>query len=175
MREVVGGQEVGEMGSEMIVACVMEPFDRRVLDGAVHPLDLAVGPWVVGLGQPVLDAVLLADHVEARRPRVDGVPVPGLLCELDVVSENGVDLIGHGFENVLQELPGHLSVSRCTKLSDGKLGRSVNAHKKIELAFSRLHLGNVDVEEPDGVALELLALGLVTFDIRQPRDNTNLR
>ena len=49
------------MGSELIVAVVMEPFDRRVLDGEVQAFDLTVGPWVVGLGQPVLDAVGLAD------------------------------------------------------------------------------------------------------------------
>ena len=61
------------MRSELLVAVVMEPFDRRVLDGAVHPLDLAVGPWVVGLGQPVLNAVRLADYVEAHRPGVGSV------------------------------------------------------------------------------------------------------
>jgi hypothetical protein len=33
-------------------------------------------------------------------------------------------------------------------LCDGEFGRSVNAHKEIELTFSRLHLGNVDVKEP---------------------------
>ena len=71
------------MGSELIVAVVMEPFDRRVLDRAVplpgngllanrerEPFDLGAtqenspldcflifaAPWVVGPGQPVLDA-----------------------------------------------------------------------------------------------------------------------
>jgi hypothetical protein len=54
-------------------------------------------------------------------------------------------------------------------------GRPVNAHKEIEIAFSRLHLGNIDVKEPDGVALERLALGLVAIDIRQPRDAMSLQ
>lgn len=70
------------MGSEVIAAGVKEPRDRRVLDGAVNPFDLAVSPWVVGLGQPVLDGVGLADHVKAHWPGVDGVPVPGQLCKL---------------------------------------------------------------------------------------------
>ena len=157
------------MGSELIVAVVMKPFDRRVLDGAVHPFDLAVGPWMVGLGQPVLDAVGLADHVEAHWPGVDAVSVPGLLCELDsVVGQDGVDLIGHRFEHVLKELPGSLSVSGGNELGDGELGRPVYAHKEKEPALGGLHLGNINVEEPDGVALELLPLGLVTFDIWQP-------
>ena len=84
--KVVGCQEVGEMGLELVVADVMEPFDRRVLNRTVYPLDLAVGPRVVGLGQAVLDPVGFADHVEAHRPGVDGVPVAGLLGELDAVA-----------------------------------------------------------------------------------------
>ncbi len=163
------------MGSELIVAVVMEPFDRRVLDGAVHPFDLAVGPWMVGLGQPVLDAVGLADHVEAHWPGVDAVSVPGLLCELDsVVGQDGVDLIGHRFEHVLQELPSRLSVSRVNELGDSELGRPVDADEEVKPALGGLHLGNVDVEEADGIALELLALGFVALDIRQARDAMTL-
>ncbi len=127
------------------------------------------------------DSVGLADHVEAHWPGVDGVPVPWLLCALDaIVRKSGVDLIGLGVEQVLQELPGRLSVSRCNPWSDGELGCSVNAHKEIELAYSRLNLGNVpfrglptnrcraaDMKEADGVAIVLLALGLVILDIRQ--------
>ncbi len=158
------------------MAVVMEPFDRRVLDGAVHPLDLAVGPWVVGLGQPVLNAVRLADYVEAHRPGVEGVPVASLLGELTaIVGQDGVDLVRHGLKQVLRELPGGLSVSRFNELSNCELGSPVNAHKEIELAFSRLHLGDVDMEEPYGVALELLALGLVTCDIRQSRESMSLQ
>jgi hypothetical protein len=76
---------------------------------------------------------------------------------------------------MLEELPGCLSVSRCNELCDGEFGRSVNAHKEIELTFSRLHLGNVDVKEPFGIPLELLAPGLVAFDIRQARDAMTLQ
>ena len=84
--EVVGGQEVGKVCSQLVVAVVVETFDRGVLDRAVHPLDLAVGPRVVWPGQPVLYAVRLADHVEAHRPGGDGVPVPRLLGELGAVA-----------------------------------------------------------------------------------------
>jgi hypothetical protein len=91
---------------KLIVIFVVEPFHRRFFDRAVHPLNLAIGPRLVGLGQPVLDVVGFADHVEAHRPRVDGVAVPGLVCELDaVIGQFGMDPIRHGFEQVLQELP----------------------------------------------------------------------
>lgn len=86
-----------------------------------------------------------------------------------------MDLIAHGFEHVLKELPGCLSVRCFNELSDAELGRWVNAYKEIELAFSRLHLGNVDVKEPDGVALKLLPCGPVAFDIRQARDARSLQ
>jgi hypothetical protein len=50
---------------------------------------------MIGLRQSVFDAICLANHVEAHRAGVDGVPVPRLLCELDsVVREDGVDLKG---------------------------------------------------------------------------------
>jgi hypothetical protein len=40
--EVVGGDEVVEVSSQLIVAVVVEALDGGILDGAVHPLDLAV-------------------------------------------------------------------------------------------------------------------------------------
>lgn len=42
----------------------MEGFDGRFLDGSDHAFSLTVGLWVVGLGQPVLDAVFQADPLE---------------------------------------------------------------------------------------------------------------
>jgi RNase P/RNase MRP subunit p30 len=34
--------EVGEVLAELVVALVVEPLDGRILDGAVHALDLAI-------------------------------------------------------------------------------------------------------------------------------------
>ncbi len=87
------------MCSQLNVGFVVEPFHSRVLDRPVHPLDLAVSPRMVGLGQAVLDPVGPTDHVKAHWPGIDCVAVPGLFGELDaIVGENGVDLIGHGFK-----------------------------------------------------------------------------
>lgn len=55
------------MSVELAVAIVMVPFDSSLLDHPVHPFNLAVGPWMPDLGEPVLDAVLVAPHVEHVR------------------------------------------------------------------------------------------------------------
>lgn len=124
----------------------------------------------------MLDPVGLTDHVEAHWPRIDGVPVARLLGELDaIVGQYGVDLIGHSLEHVLQELPSSLSISRFNELSDGELGCPVDADEEKELSLSGLHFRDVYVEEPYGIALELLALWFVPFDLRQPRDAVSLQ
>ena len=78
---------------------VMEASDGALLDSAAHPLDPAIGPGLVRLGEAVFDVVYLADHVEARLAREGGVPVSWLTGELDaVVGEGGGNARGHGFE-----------------------------------------------------------------------------
>lgn len=65
---IVGVDEEAQVLAELVVAVVVIAFDGGFLDSAVHALDLAVGPRVVGLGEPVPDVVLGADaieHVEA--------------------------------------------------------------------------------------------------------------
>jgi hypothetical protein len=79
--EIVDREEVGEVGSQLIMVFAVKATHRRVLDRAVHPFDLAVRPRVVGLSQTVLDTVHLAGHVDANRYGVDGVTVPKQLCD----------------------------------------------------------------------------------------------
>ena len=87
------------MAAQLGVVVVVVALDGGVLDRAVHAFDLAVGPRMIRLGQPVLDVVRRTDHVEAHRPGGDGVSVSGLFGELDaIVGEDGVDMIGDGFE-----------------------------------------------------------------------------
>jgi hypothetical protein len=83
---------------------------------------------MVGPDQPAFDAVGAANHAEAHWSGINYVAVTRLLGQLDsVVGETGVDLIGHGFEHVMQELPGRPSISRRNDLGDGELGCPVNA------------------------------------------------
>jgi len=48
---------------------VVEAFDGCVLDGAVHAFDLAVGPRLAWLGQPMFDVVLGAGNIEGVREK----------------------------------------------------------------------------------------------------------
>ena len=56
------------MSAEFIVAAVVAAPDGGVLERAVPSLDLAVRPWVTGLGQAVLDVALGTGEFEAMRP-----------------------------------------------------------------------------------------------------------
>ncbi len=53
--EVIGLDEVGEMAAELLVVVIVKSPDGCVLDGAVHAFDLAIGPRMLWLGQPVVD------------------------------------------------------------------------------------------------------------------------
>jgi len=103
-----------------------------IFDGALHPFDLAIGPGMIGLGEAVRNPVCLADHVEAHRPGVDGVPVPWLLCELDaIVGEDRMDLVGHDLEHMLKEFPSCLPVCLIDELGHGELARAVDAYEQV--------------------------------------------
>ena len=86
------------MAAELFVVVIVEAFDGGILDRAVHPFDLAIGPGVLDLGQAVLDPVLFAAHVEHVCDEGCGraVGVARREGELDaIVSEDGVDLVGN--------------------------------------------------------------------------------
>lgn len=63
--KVVGADEVGQMGAELLVAVVILSLNRRVFDRAVHSLDLTVGPGVARLGQAMVNIVLGTGELEA--------------------------------------------------------------------------------------------------------------
>lgn len=87
-------------------------LDGHFLDRAVRPLDPRIGPRMVGFRQPVLDTVGLANHVEAHRPGIEGIPAPPLVCELDAdLRETGVDPIWDSLDRVLEKPSNSLSVS----------------------------------------------------------------
>jgi len=61
-----GRHEVGEVHLQLLVALVVKAFDGRFLNHADYPLDLTVGPRMVGIAKPVLNVIGLADHVNAH-------------------------------------------------------------------------------------------------------------
>ena len=62
--EVVGRDKGQNVSFEALQGLIVEDLDGPVLDGPVHPLSLAVGPGMIGLGQLVRDPVLVADPVK---------------------------------------------------------------------------------------------------------------
>ena len=104
--EIVAGNEVSQMLSKLIMAVVIVALDGSVLDRSVHALDLAIGPGMLDLGQPMFDAILLAAHIE-HMCRVScrlAVRVARRESELDpIVGENRVDLVGDSRDQSFEE------------------------------------------------------------------------
>lgn len=121
------------MASELLVGLVVEAFDCRIFDGAVHALDLPVGPRGLGLGETMIDVVLRAGEFEGVREE-NLVPIklgfdlgrsPAVAAGLGevrtIVGQDGVDFIGNGFdkgsEEVCRDPPRRLLV----QFDEGKL------------------------------------------------------
>ena len=98
--EIVGVNEVAKMPTELTVIFAVEPLDP------VHPFDLPVGPRMVDLGEVVLDAILVASHVEhvGDVSRCWPIGVTWRIPELDaIIGEHGMDRVGHGFDQDEEE------------------------------------------------------------------------
>jgi hypothetical protein len=99
---VVGIHEELQVNSQLLVAVVVVALDRRILDRAVHPLDLTVGPRMVYLGQPVLNIVLGTDAIEDVR---EGIGILLAVGELDAIfGQDDVDVVGDCCDQIPQEL-----------------------------------------------------------------------
>ena len=84
-----------------------------------------------------------------------------------IVGQHGVDLVGHGRDQVAQEVPGNASGGLLVELDEGELRGPVDPNEQIELALLGADLGDVDVKVADRIGLELAPVGLVTLDLRQ--------
>lgn len=101
LSEVVGREEGEDMRLEALDIGVVEQLDGRILDGAVHAFGLGVGPWMVRLGEPVLDAVLDTDPVENVRAKE---PAAGAVAVLRQIGE-GHSVVGRHRVNLVREGP----------------------------------------------------------------------
>ncbi len=161
------------MAAELFVVIIVEAFNGGVLDGAVHPFDLTIGPGMPDLGPAVLDPVLFAAHVEHVRDKGCGraVGVAWRESELDpVVGEDSVYLVRNRLYQRDEEGRGGDPVGLFLQPDKGEFARAVNGYKEMKLALGGLNLGDVDVEVADGIALEFLLRGHVARDVRQARD-----
>lgn len=83
--------------------------------------------------------------------------------------QQDVDRVGEGPRRVRGETPAPRLWSPSSSAKGG-LQSPVHVHEKTELAFLGAHLGDVDVEVTEQVALEGLLGCLVALDLGQPAD-----
>ncbi|MBB5712890.1 hypothetical protein FHT02_004151 [Sphingomonas xinjiangensis] len=100
----------------------------------IRSTDLTIGSGMVGNGEAMLHVVRFADHVEADLMRPGGVPVAGLLGEVDaIVGQDRVDAERHGFQEMLEELTGRPPVSVVDQLDGRKFPGAVDIGSGEEL------------------------------------------
>jgi hypothetical protein len=98
LREVIGHQEGMQMLFQVVMGLVVILLHGGVFERAVHAFYLAIGPRMVGFGQPMVDAILLTDAIKDMVKCIDITLAVG---ELDaVIGSHRVDLIGHGGNQV---------------------------------------------------------------------------
>lgn len=156
--EVVGRDEVGEVFAQLVVVLVVEAFDGCFLDRPVHPLDLAVGPGVLGLSGSVIDVVSGACQFEGMGTEAFAVGDSLLdqrYCrsttarggKMDaIVGQYGVDLVGHGLDQAEQKVARCRGLGLLVQFDKGELAGPVDRHEHVELALFGAYLGEVDVE-----------------------------
>ncbi len=129
--EVVGGNEVRKVASELVVVLVVVSLDGGLLEGAVHALDLSVGPRMAWFGQPMIDIVLGTRILERVRPEA----LAGVHGDADgggggadvswcgevgaVVGQHDMDLVGHVSDEGAQEVSGDLPGGFLMQLGEG--------------------------------------------------------
>ena len=57
------------MLTQLVVTVIMVAMDNGLLDGAIHALNLAIGPRVPRLGQPVINVIDSAGIFKGMAPK----------------------------------------------------------------------------------------------------------
>ena len=142
--EVVCVDEVIEVNGPLFMAAVVEAMDSGFLDSSVHTFDLSVGLGMVGLGESVLDVMSQTYPIkEVSSPAGRGaVAVLRQIGELDaVVGEHGMDAIGHGCGQRLEERRNRLHIGLAHEFREDELAGAIDGHEQVQLAFRSAHLG----------------------------------
>jgi hypothetical protein len=89
-RKIIGHQKSMQMLFQVTMALVVILFDGGLFERTVHPFHVAIGPGVVGFGQPVVNPVVLTDAI---KDVVKGIDISLPMGELDAgISEHRVDV-----------------------------------------------------------------------------------
>ena len=174
----VGVDEVRKVVPELVVIVIVVTLDGRLLDGSVHPFDLPVRPGVFRFSQAMLDAVAPTGPIERMAAPLGSGPIPVLrhIGELNaVVGQDGMDLVGNGFGQSIEEGRRGHRVGALDDLDEGELRGPVDGDIEVELAFGRADFRQIDMEVADRIASELLPRRFVAVHIGQPVDAVALQ
>jgi hypothetical protein len=151
---VVGQQKGLQVSVEFVSILVMEALHGRLFNGAIHALNLPVGPRVGPFRQPVLYPVFAANAVKAVSA---GQELVRLGRELHpIVRQHGMHLVRQLVEHAPQKLGRDHAFGPRVQLCKGYFAGAVNGHKEVLAAFFGLALGETNVQVVHRVVLELL-------------------
>jgi hypothetical protein len=137
--EVIGHKEGLQMCFQAVMGLVVIRFHRGVFARAVHACHLAMRPGMVGFGEPMVDARLLTDAI---KDLLTGVDIALAVGEWDaVIGQHGMNLLGHGGDQVPEDLSRNHVVGWFMQLSSGHFAGPVNGDKSGERAFFRCPIG----------------------------------
>ena len=89
---------------------------------------------------------------------------------LAVVGEHGVHAVGNGFDERSEDVGRDARRGPRVELGEDEFRRAVDDYEEVELALLGPDLGDADVKEPDGIALEARSGGLVAIGLWQAGD-----
>jgi hypothetical protein len=148
-------------------------FDGGFFEGAVHALDWAIRPGLIGFGEAVLKAGLLT---HTRQDLLEGIVIPLASGALPaVVRQDRRDCIGHSVNEVTQEVRRDGLDGLRGQRGVGKRASAVDGDQQVELAFCGPYVGTRDVEVADRLRLECFLRRLVAFQIWQAAEAMPLK
>ena len=86
-----------------------------------------------------------------------------------------MDLVGNRRDQSFEEDRGGGPSCLLNQSHKGELAGTINGYIEVELTFSGLDLGDVDVEIADRIRLELFLRRFATLDLRQSADTVTLK
>ena len=118
---------------ELLRRLIVEALDGGFFQRAIHPLDLAIGPRVSGLGQAMLDALFTAN---ADKTVPTWQYLRRLFRELyTIIGQHLVHFVRQIVEHAPQKFGCYHPLSAGMEFGEGYFAGAVNGHKKILLAF----------------------------------------
>lgn len=92
-----------------------------------------------------------------------------------IVGQHGVDLVRNSFGQPPQEVARRSLLGFLVQFDERELAGPVDRNEHVEPALGAPHLGEIDMEKADRIALELRLRGLLAFDLRQAADPVTLQ